>query len=155
MTTTTTSHGIPTLVDDANRRQRQRQLTTTPTTTTPSSLLFTTTPVHLTDNRRTTALPPPIPAATVGLAILLITNVITWKDCLNENGAWDTLTWFAALIAMAAYLNKFGFIPWFSDTVVKVVSGLGLGWQPAFGIIVGLYFYSHYFFASGASCAAE
>ena len=24
--------------------------------------------------------------------------------------AWDTLTWFAALIAMAAYLNKFGFI---------------------------------------------
>ncbi len=30
-----------------------------------------------------------------------------------------------------------------------MVSGLGLGWQPAFGIVVLLYFYSHYFFASG------
>ncbi len=56
---------------------------------------------------------------------------------------------FAALIAMAAYLNKFGFIPWFSNSVVDVVAGLGLTWQPAFGVIVLLYFYSHYFFASG------
>jgi hypothetical protein len=33
-------------------------------------------------------------------------GVISWKECLNNNAAWDTLTWFAALIAMAAYLNK-------------------------------------------------
>lgn len=92
-----------------------------------------------------------VAAALVGLTILLVTNVTTWKECLNNGPAWDTLTWFAALIAMAAYLNKFGFIPWFSDSVVKVVSQLGLGWQPAFGIIVVLYFYSHYFFASGAA----
>lgn len=37
------------------------------------------------------------------------------QECLANGPAWDTLTWFAALIAMAAYLNKFGFIPWFSD----------------------------------------
>ena len=61
-----------------------------------------------------------VAAATVGLTILLVTNVITWKECLANGPAWDTLTWFAALIAMAAYLNKFGFIPWFSDSVVKV-----------------------------------
>ena len=65
--------------------------------------------------------------------------------------AWDTLTWFAALIAMAAYLNKFGFISWFSSKVVGVVGGLGLSWQGAFGLITMLYFYSHYFFASGAA----
>jgi di/tricarboxylate transporter len=76
-------------------------------------------------------------------------GVISWKECLNNNAAWDTLTWFAALIAMAAYLNKFGFIPWFSASVVDIVGGLGLSWQPAFGIILVLYFYSHYFFASG------
>lgn len=35
--------------------------------------------------------------------------------------------------------------------VVKLVSSLGLSWQPAFGIIVLMYFYSHYFFASGAA----
>ena len=31
--------------------------------------------------------------------------------------AWDTLTWFAALIGMASFLNKFGFISWFSSKV--------------------------------------
>jgi di/tricarboxylate transporter len=70
---------------------------------------------------------------------------------LANGPAWDTLTWFAALIAMAAYLNKFGFIPWFSDSVVKIISSLGLEWQSAFAIIVALYFYSHYFFASGVN----
>jgi di/tricarboxylate transporter len=28
---------------------------------------------------------------------------------------------------------------------------MGLSWQPAFGVILVLYFYSHYFFASGAA----
>jgi di/tricarboxylate transporter len=46
--------------------------------------------------------------------------VTNWKECLNNNAAWDTLTWFAALIAMAAALNKFGFIPWLSTSVVQV-----------------------------------
>lgn len=92
-----------------------------------------------------------VAAALTGLSILLITGVITWKECLGEGPAWDTLTWFAALIAMASYLNKFGLIPWFSKAVVSVVGGLGLAWQPAFLIVVLLYFYSHYLFASGAA----
>ncbi|XP_050368050.1 dicarboxylate transporter 1, chloroplastic [Argentina anserina] len=92
-----------------------------------------------------------VTAAILGLSVLLVTGVVTWKECLAESVAWDTLTWFAALIAMAGYLNKYGLISWFSETVVKFVGGLGLGWQPAFGILVLLYFYSHYFFASGAA----
>lgn len=58
-----------------------------------------------------------VAAAICGLSVLLITGVVSWKECLSNNGAWDTLTWFAALIAMAAHLNKFGFIPWFSEQV--------------------------------------
>ncbi|KAJ6811922.1 putative dicarboxylate transporter 1, chloroplastic [Iris pallida] len=92
-----------------------------------------------------------VTAAIVGLSILLTTGVVTWKECLAESVAWDTLTWFAALIAMAGYLNKYGLISWFSQTVVKFVGGLGLSWQASFGILVLLYFYSHYFFASGAA----
>ncbi|URE23982.1 2-oxoglutarate malate [Musa troglodytarum] len=92
-----------------------------------------------------------VTAAILGLSILLITGVVTWKECLSESVAWDTLTWFAALIAMAGYLNKYGLISWFSQTVVKFVGGLGLSWQLSFGILVLLYFYSHYFFASGAA----
>ena len=52
---------------------------------------------------------------------------------------------------MASYLNKFGLIPWFSASVVNVVSAAGLAWQPAFIVVVLLYFYSHYMFASGAA----
>lgn len=61
-----------------------------------------------------------VTAAILGLSVLLITGVVTWKECLAEAVAWDTLTWFAALIAMAGYLNKYGLISWFSETVVKV-----------------------------------
>ena len=67
-----------------------------------------------------------VAAALLGLAIMLITNVVTWKECLSNNAAWDTLTWFAALIGMASYLNKYGFIKWFSDQVI-------LSYQPAGG----------------------
>ncbi|RVW32794.1 Dicarboxylate transporter 1, chloroplastic [Vitis vinifera] len=102
-----------------------------------------------------------VTAAILGLSVLLVTGVVTWKECLAESVAWDTLTWFAALIAMAGYLNKYGLISWFSQTVVKVltivsccvqfVGGLGLSWQLSFSILLLLYFYSHYFFASGAA----
>ncbi|KAK3139902.1 hypothetical protein QOZ80_5AG0392370 [Eleusine coracana subsp. coracana] len=92
-----------------------------------------------------------VSAAILGLSVLLISGVVTWKECLAESVAWDTLTWFAALIAMAGYLNKYGLIAWFSETVVKFVGGLGLSWQLSFGVLVLLYFYSHYFFASGAA----
>lgn len=34
---------------------------------------------------------------------------------------------------------------------MQVVGSLGLAWQPAFGLLVLLYFYSHYVFASGAA----
>ena len=92
-----------------------------------------------------------VAAALNGLTILLVSGVISWKECLAEGPAWDTLTWFAALIAMAAYLQKYGLIPWFADSVVKIVSSMGLAWQPAFLVVVLLYFYSHYLFASGAA----
>jgi len=90
-------------------------------------------------------------AALTGLTIMMVTNVVTWKECLEKSEAWDTLTWFAALIAMAAYLNKLGLIPWFSTQVVNVVGSMGLSWQLALGVISLIYFYSHYFFASSAA----
>ncbi|KAL6588154.1 dityrosine synthesis enzyme [Orobanche minor] len=66
-----------------------------------------------------------VTATNFGLSVLLITGVVTWKQCLGESVAWDTLTWFAALIAMAGYLNKYGLISWFSQTVVKFCCALG------------------------------
>jgi di/tricarboxylate transporter len=33
----------------------------------------------------------------------------------------------------------------------QLVAGMGLAWQPAFLVVILLYFYSHYLFASGAA----
>jgi DASS family divalent anion:Na+ symporter len=85
-------------------------------------------------------------AAFVGLAVLLITGVLTWQDMLDEKGAWDTIVWFAALVMMASQLNALGFVPWFGETVAQKVSGLE--WTTAFLILALVYFYSHYMFAS-------
>jgi DASS family divalent anion:Na+ symporter len=88
-------------------------------------------------------------AALVGLAVLLLTNVLTWKDVQNETGAWDTLVWFAALVMMATFLNSLGLIPWFSEMMGGYVDGVP--WLPAFLILSLVYFYSHYLFASNTA----
>ncbi|XVF19271.1 hypothetical protein REPUB_Repub11eG0095500 [Reevesia pubescens] len=84
-----------------------------------------------------------VTAAILGLSVLLVTGVVTWKECLAESVAWDTLTWFAALIAMAGYLNKYGLISWFSETVVKVcpVFLLLLSYFPLFHVSTSITFY--------------
>ncbi|CAD7695479.1 unnamed protein product [Ostreobium quekettii] len=89
-----------------------------------------------------------VTAALAGLSILLVSKVITWEECLGYQSAWNTMTWFAVLIAMATQLKKLGVIGVFSSEVATAVSTLGWGWQPSFVILVLVYFYSHYFFAS-------
>jgi DASS family divalent anion:Na+ symporter len=84
--------------------------------------------------------------ALVGLSVLLITGVLTWKDILHEEGAWDTLVWFAALVMMAGFLNELGLIPWFTKSVQGMVGGVN--WSLAFLVLCLCYFYSHYLFAS-------
>lgn len=86
--------------------------------------------------------------AWVGLSLLLLTGVLEWEDILKAKSAWDTLIWFAALVMMATFLGKLGLITWFSLTIKEAIGGLGLGWIGACAILVAVYFYAHYFFAS-------
>lgn len=86
--------------------------------------------------------------AIIGLALLLVTGVLEWEDILKAKSAWDTLIWFAALVMMATFLGKLGLIGWFSLSIQNGINQLGLGWVSATIILVLVYFYSHYFFAS-------
>ncbi|WP_158799769.1 anion permease [Pedobacter sp. L105] len=90
--------------------------------------------------------------AFIGLTILLLTQVLTWDDVKSEKGAWDTIVWFATLVMMAGQLNSLGFIPWFGHLIQ--VQLLGLSWTIAFPIIVLVYFFSHYLFASATAHVA-
>jgi len=87
--------------------------------------------------------------ALIGLGILLVTRTLTWDDVLEERGAWNTFIWFAVLVMMASFLNTLGLIPWFGDAVQGLVEGTGWVW--AFVILILVYFYSHYFFASNTA----
>ena len=85
-------------------------------------------------------------AALIGLSFLLLSSVLTWEDIIKEKGAWNTLMWFATLIMLANSVNTLGLTTWFSNYVQVHIRGLD--WVTAFVVLVMLYFYSHYFFAS-------
>lgn len=88
-------------------------------------------------------------AALIGLSLLLFTGVLSWDDILQEKAAWDTFFWLAILLGLAGALSDFGIIKWFGDSVQNFVGVLS---KPvAFGILAVLYFYGHYFFASGTA----
>lgn len=90
--------------------------------------------------------------AFIGLTLLLLTSVLTWEDVKSEKGAWDTIVWFAVLVMMASSLNELGFIEWFSNLIKGEIGGLS--WQVAFPVIVAVYFFSHYIFASATAHVA-
>jgi DASS family divalent anion:Na+ symporter len=39
---------------------------------------------------------PPVQAAMMALCTLLVTGVLSWRDCLTYSPAWDTLLWWVA-----------------------------------------------------------
>ena len=88
-------------------------------------------------------------AALIGVSLLLFTGVLTWDDVLHEKAAWDTFFWLAILVNFAGSLSEFGIIQWFGVGIQDVVSVLS---QPVALVALSLlYFYCHYFFASGTA----
>ena len=49
-------------------------------------------------------------AAIMGVTILLVSGVLDWDECLANKSAWNTFTWFAAVIAFASQLKALGFV---------------------------------------------
>jgi len=90
----------------------------------------------------------PTTVAFIGLSCLLLSGVLSWDDVLREKSAWDTVVWFSALVMMATFLNKLGLIEWFSGAIESRIGSLGLDWLTASSLLVLIYLYSHYFFAS-------
>ena len=84
--------------------------------------------------------------ALLGVSLMLATDVLVWKDALSEHNAWDNLVWMGTIVALAGFLNSFGFIGWFA----KNVSGMlvGIPWVMAVIAAGVIYLYSHYGFAS-------
>jgi DASS family divalent anion:Na+ symporter len=84
--------------------------------------------------------------AFMAVLAMLIARILEWKDMTTESGAWDTLVWMGGLITLAGLLAKKGFIPWFSKMVAASVGGID--WVYTLGVLILIYMYSHYAFAS-------
>lgn len=80
------------------------------------------------------------------IALMLVTNVVTWEEILANKAAWNVLVWFATLVTLANGLNQVGFVKWFANLAAAPLKGL----DPlmAMGLLVALFFFIHYFFAS-------
>lgn len=85
-------------------------------------------------------------AALVVVSIMLVAGVVTWDDVVSNREAWKALTLLATLVTLADGLNRTGFVGWFAGTVTQAMGGL----SPNLTIVglVGVYFFSHYLFAS-------
>jgi L-tartrate/succinate antiporter len=90
-----------------------------------------------------------ISATTVALVVIclmVMLNVVTWGDITKNAAAWNTLAWFATLVALADGLNRVGFVKWFAESVASRMSGF----SPLGALIALLFinFLAHYMFAS-------
>ncbi|MEJ8852691.1 anion permease [Variovorax rhizosphaerae] len=85
-------------------------------------------------------------AALVVISLMLLTGVVSWEDMLANKQAWNTFAWFATLVALADGLGRTGFVKWFADAI----AGHMVGFSPTVAavILVLIFFFSHYMFAS-------
>lgn len=84
--------------------------------------------------------------AIMGAVVMVLTQVLTWDDVLGEKGAWDTMIWMGTVVNLAGFLSSTGFIPWFAKSVSS--SLVGISWETVIVLLILIYCYSHYGFAS-------
>jgi DASS family divalent anion:Na+ symporter len=84
--------------------------------------------------------------ALLGVCTLLLTNVLAWDDILSERAAWDTFIWYGGLVRMAEALGESGLTRRFAELAAGMTAGWS--WGVALLVLLLIYFYAHYAFAS-------
>ncbi|MCY7347586.1 MAG: anion permease [Pyrinomonadaceae bacterium] len=84
--------------------------------------------------------------ALAGIGVLLFARVISWKDLMGEKNAWSVFIWYGGLVNMATFLGETGITKIFAEEMSAMTTGMS--WTIALAILVLVYFYTHYFFAS-------
>ena len=84
--------------------------------------------------------------ALLGIAVLLLSGVLDWSDVLSERSAWDVFIWYGGLVRMAEALGESGITKQFAERAASFT--VGWAWWGALLILLLIYFYAHYGFAS-------
>jgi L-tartrate/succinate antiporter len=85
-------------------------------------------------------------AALVVISLMLLTGVVTWDDITANKAAWNTLAWFATLVALADGLNRVGFVKWLANAIAGHMTGFSP--TAAMIVLVLAFYFLHYMFAS-------
>ena len=84
--------------------------------------------------------------ALLGICVLLLFGVLNWHDVISERGAWDVFIWYGGLVRMAEALGETGITKRFAETAASFT--VGWRWWAALAVLLLVYFYAHYGFAS-------
>ena len=84
--------------------------------------------------------------ALIGICVLILSQVLTWEDVVSERSAWDVFIWYGGLVLMAEALSNTGITKRFAEASAGFTSGWP--WLAALAILLLVYFYAHYGFAS-------
>ena len=84
--------------------------------------------------------------ALAGIGILLVTQVLTWRDLIDESPAWEVFIWYGGLVMMATELGRTNIPSIFAGGVASATGGLS--WPLALVVLALVFFYAHYAFAS-------
>lgn len=84
--------------------------------------------------------------ALVGICVLVLTAVLSWDDVTSERGAWDVFIWYGGLVQMASALGESGITKRFAEAAAGFTGGWV--WSAALAVLLAIYFYAHYGFAS-------
>jgi DASS family divalent anion:Na+ symporter len=87
-----------------------------------------------------------VAVALLGVAVLLLTGVLTWEDLLSERAAWDVFFWYGGLVQLAKLLSDSGVTKWFADYSAGMMGDAP--WWIALVALALIYFFAHYGFAS-------
>jgi len=84
--------------------------------------------------------------ALVAVTLMMILKIVKWDDIAGNKTAWNTIVLLAFLVSLAEGLSRTGFIHWFDTSVANYMQGF----SPiiALYVLVAIYFFSHYMFAS-------
>ncbi|MBI2950298.1 MAG: DASS family sodium-coupled anion symporter [Verrucomicrobia bacterium] len=86
------------------------------------------------------------PVALSAVGLLLLTRILTWEDIITERAAWDVFIWYGGLIQLGKKLNETGLLSHFANAVAGEFAGWN--WLAFFVVVLLVYFYAHYAFAS-------
>ncbi len=82
----------------------------------------------------------------MGVGALLLTGVLEWRDIISERGSWDVFIWYGGLVRMAEALGETGITKKFAEAAGALT--VGWIWWLALAVLLLIYFYAHYGFAS-------